>query len=442
MTLALLLGLLAIVWCATASSASTRLVLLAATIVAAGVLSTRILLSAVALVLVLGALELVLRARPDVLPYAVRLSLPLADRLTCFFPTPAGCLAAQDLQTFPRELAFIYKPRLDVVLKHREAGWWRLETDSQGFVNRDESLYRAADVVVLGDSFAQGVLVDFEESFPQRLAASRGLRVLNLAIAGYDAWQFPRVLRTYGLSARPRVIITTLFGSNDWNARFPLYERFLAAHPEGDYLGFLDDQLARSRAPTGGLLQLPERLWDASYLVGAVRGALDPAQTGGATETDYDVVTLGGKPVRVRLRDVLRLWRGMQPEALMAAHRLGIEQLERSLAELRGMAHELGARLVVLYVPGMDEIYLPLLDAADPIWGGTAKASVLDKLARVRAVTFERAGSDLLDPTGPLQEAARRGEQLYWVHDPHWNRRGDAAVAAIVARHLAATGAL
>jgi hypothetical protein len=97
------------------------------------------------------------------------------------------------------------------------------------------------------------------------------------------------------------------------------------------------------------------------------------------------------------------------------------------------MAAESSARL---------EIYLPLLDGADPILGGTPKAGVLEKFERVRAVIRDRvAPSELLDLTVPLQAAASKGEQLYWIHDPHWNRRGNAAVAEIVARYLAEAGA-
>jgi len=33
-------------------------------------------------------------------------------------------------------------------------------------------------------------------------------------------------------------------------------------------------------------------------------------------------------------------------------------------------------------------------------------------------------------------EVARRGEAPVGTHDPHWNRRGNAAVEAIVTRHL------
>jgi hypothetical protein len=436
----LLLGFVA-VWTTTAGSVSTRLVLIGATIVGASALSPRVLLAAIALGLTITALEFFLRARPDVLPYAVRLSLPFADRLACLFPTPAGCLRAQDLQTFPRDVGFAYKPKLDVEMKHREAGYWRLETDSRGFVNRDESLYQAADAVVLGDSFMQGVLVDFEESFPQRLAARTALRVLNLGVAGYDAYQYPLVFRAHGLPAHPHVIIVGVFGSNDWNARFPLYARFLAEHPERDYLAFLDAQLAVTRARTD-LLHLPEQLFGTSYLVGALRGILDPSRTGGAAETDYQEVTLAGRPVRARLREALRLWHAIQPEAMIEAHRLGIEQLERSLAELRTMAGEVGARLVVLYVPGMEEVYLPLLDPTDPVWGKIPKAAILEKFDRVRAVVVERcAPTELLDLTAPLQTVARRGEQLYWIHDPHWNRAGHAAVAGIVARYLSEVGA-
>jgi len=82
---------------------------------------------------------------------------------------------------------------------------------------------------------------------------------------------------------------------------------------------------------------------------------------------------------------------------------------------------------------------VPLVAADSEFWGPTPKARVLEKFARLREVVTSRTRpEELLDLTEPLGEVARRGETLYWIHDPHWNRRGNTAVAEIVARHLGA----
>jgi hypothetical protein len=419
---------------------ATRVVLVPALVAAAACVAPPLAVATASLVVTLAALELAIRLHPGLLPVDARLVLPLGtrERLACFFRTPDGCLPADALQVYPLDLAFAYKPNLNVVLWHPESGFWTLRTDDHGFANVDSTLHDRADVVVLGDSFMQGVLVEPEESFPARLAAQTGRRVLNLGIPGWDAYQYPIALRRYGLAARPRVVIAGIFGTNDWNARFPLFARYRIEHPDADYRDFLDAQARERRTPgTTGLFGLPERLYAQAFLPAAVAALVHPHHVGAAAGRDYEELTLGGQPVRLPLADALRLWRAIDPERLMEDHRLGIEQLGRSIDELRTLAAGAGARLVVLYVPTMEEVYLPLVAPESQIWGPTPKARVLDKFARLRAVVTSLVRpAELLDLTAPLGEVARAGASLYWIHDPHWNRRGYAAVASIVARHL------
>ncbi len=418
---------------------ATRVVLVPALVGAAASIAPPLAASAAALVLTLAALELVLRLHPAVLPVEARQALPLGtrERLECFFRTPDGCLPAEALQVSPPDLAFAYKPNLNVILWHPESGFWTLRTDREGFPNTDSSLHERADVVVLGDSFMQGVLVEPEESFPARLAAKTGRRVLNLGVAGWDAYQYPLVLRRFGLRARPRIVVVGIFGTNDWNARFPLYARARREHPAQSYRDFLESQ-ARERRPPGtpGTFGLPERLYRRAFLPAAIAALVDPARTSAAGHA-YEELMFSGQPVRLRLADALRLWRAVQPERLMADHDAGIEQLARSVEGLRALAAGAGARLVILYIPTMEEVHLPLVDAESPLWGPTPKEGVLEKFARLRAVVTSLARpGELVDLTAPLGDVARAGENLYWIHDPHWNRRGNAAVATIVARHL------
>jgi len=184
---------------------------------------------------------------------AAALALPLTprQRLACFFRTPDGCLPADALQVFPPELGFAYKPNLNVILWHPEAGFWTLRTDPRGFSNTDPTLQDRADVVVLGDSFMQGVLVEPEESFPARLAAQTGRRVLNLGIPGWDAYQYPIALRQFGLRARPRVVVAGIFGTNDWNARFPLFADYSPWHIRQHRFSQEVRMVSKSEGPLG-----------------------------------------------------------------------------------------------------------------------------------------------------------------------------------------------
>jgi len=417
---------------------ATQVVLLPSLVAAGASVAPRLARPVIATAILLATLELALRLGPDVLPVDARRALPLGARarLACFFRTPDGCLPADALQVFSPALAFAYKPNLDVILWHAESGAWTLRTDDRGFVNRDSRRHDAADVVVIGDAFMQGVLVEPEESFPARLAASTGSRVLNLGVRGWDAYQYPRVLEMHGLGARPRVVVVGISGATDWNAHFPRWAAYRSARPDADYRDFLDAE-ERDRRPPGapGAFGLPERLYRRAFLPAALGALLHPTETGAASSRDWDELLLGEHAVRLRLGAALEHWRNVDPDRLVADQHLGIEQLERSIAELRSLAA--GARLVILYVPAMEEVYLPLVDAESPLWGATSREGLLGKMERLRTVVTALARrEELVDLTGPLGEVAARGESLYWVHDSHWNRRGNAAVATIVARHL------
>jgi hypothetical protein len=420
---------------------ATRVVLLPCLVVAAAsVVSVMARAATVALVL-LGASEAALRLRPDLLSVEARRALPLGarDRLACSFRAPDGCLPADALQVFSPALAFAYKPNLDVMLWNAESGAWTLRTDDRGFPNRDSTLHGRADVVVIGDSFAQGVLVEPEESFPARLAAATGRRVLNLGVRGWDAYQYPLALEKYGLRARPRVVVVAISGASDWDTTFPRWLAYRSDHQGVDYRDFLEADERRRQSGTPGTFGLPERLYRRAFLPAALGALLHPTQMGGAPSRDWDELTFDGHAVPLRLRAALDRWLDVDAERLLVQQRSGIEQLARSVARLRALAAAARARLVILYVPAMEEVYLPLVEAASPFWEGTSRDRLLEKIARLRAVVTSLARRDeLLDLTGPLGDVAGRGESLYWIHDPHWNRRGNAAVAGIVARHLGA----
>ena len=413
---------------------ATRVVLVPSLVAAAASVAPPVATAAVTLVATVAALELALRLRPDLLPAEALRALPLGPRarLACLFRTPDGCLPAEALQVFSPRLAFAYKPNLNVVLWNAEGGAWTLRTDARGFPNADSARYDAADVVVVGDAFVQGVLVEPGESFPARLAAATGRSVLNLGVRGWDAYQYPLALRQHGLGARPRVVVVGISGMTDLSAHFPRWAGYRSGHPDADYADFLEAEEREARAPGApGAFGLPERLYRRAFLPAALGALLL------AASPDYDELTLGGHVVRLRLAAALDHWRGVDPERLIEDQRLGIEQLGRSIDELRALAAGAGARLVVLYVPAMEEVYLPLLGAESPLWGTTSRTRILDRLARLRAVVTSRVRQEeLLDLTAPLAEVARRGESLYWIHDPHWTRRGNVAVATIVARHL------
>lgn len=87
-------------------------------------------------------------------------------------------------------------------------------------------------VVVIGDSFAAGLFVPLEETFPKQLQAlTPTSEVLNLGVQGYGPDQELLTLRRLGSKLAPDTIIWSLFPSNDFNDL--IKNRLLEESPDG-----------------------------------------------------------------------------------------------------------------------------------------------------------------------------------------------------------------
>lgn len=116
--------------------------------------------------------------------------------------------------TADTELGFIRKPRvtwrgyvpdLNRVVEYR--------TDENGF--RNPPGQSRADVVFIGDSFTEAATVAEEDTFVRRVARSTRLSTVDLGRGGYGPQQELIVLKRYGLSYQPRVVVWQLFEGND-----------------------------------------------------------------------------------------------------------------------------------------------------------------------------------------------------------------------------------
>ena len=88
-----------------------------------------------------------------------------------------------------------------------------LRTDGRGF--RNASTPNHCDVLVLGDSFAEGANVSDEHPWPVRFAEFSGLSVYNLAMCGYTPAHYLAAFEEYGAALRPRFVICMLYEGND-----------------------------------------------------------------------------------------------------------------------------------------------------------------------------------------------------------------------------------
>lgn len=116
-----------------------------------------------------------------------------------------------------------------------------IQTNDQGFRDRQAHIpakqpgeYR---IVVLGDSFTFGPGVEYEHLYTtllgSRLARSHPeVKVINLAVEGYNIIQYEAVLEEVGLDLKPDLVLLAMFPVNDFEMDDYEHHRALAGGAE------------------------------------------------------------------------------------------------------------------------------------------------------------------------------------------------------------------
>jgi hypothetical protein len=113
-----------------------------------------------------------------------------------------------------------------------------------------------------------------------------------------------------------------------------------------------------------------------------------------------------------------------------------------SLLRLKAAIEADHARMVLVWIPSQERIYLPLLSRDRQAAYVTNKTHDISGLERVMQRFAESDGLDFLDLVEPLSTRARAGEKLYFTTDSHLNSLGNEVAGQLIAefiRHLPAT---
>src|SRR3989454_2244790 len=161
----------------------------------------RLGLVVMAILVVLGVLEVVLRNRPTLLGDAY------ANGALSRYTVRAGGIYYRD-----RNLRMNFMiPNFETTM-YPNAYSWHHPPAALG--SRNAPSHIPADVVVLGDSLVYGQGVDFEDTLGNRLEERSGLRVVNLGLQGDCAFQEAYRLTAYIEVFNPRFVVY-VFTSND-----------------------------------------------------------------------------------------------------------------------------------------------------------------------------------------------------------------------------------
>ena len=285
------------------------------------------------------------------------------------------------------------------------------ETDMEGFRNsRDIS---QADLITIGDSFAEAGNVMEAESFTALAGRQLGSSARNLGRAGYTAATELIVLKKYGLKCQPKVVVWQIAEANDL-AEMQIYTNWVAAgRPR--YFDIKPKSARaeawRSRSPTYKLFSLARQATPRAWPLGAMFRGQDGVE--------YPVRFLSMPSVEPPVRGH-PAW----------------PAFSEALLEGAVLCRTNGICLIVLLIPTKSRVLAPhsrltdLAQAAAQRAEGDSLGVVLKEFCNAHDIEF-------VDATGALLEQAKAGQLGYLPYDTHLSPEGHRVVADLIQRTLA-----
>ncbi len=284
---------------------------------------------------------------------------------------------------------------------------WDVRYDEHGF--RNDVDLKAADIVVIGDSFVESLTTPTPELTTSRLAELQHKVVANLGQYGYGPLEELAVLRRFGLPLHPRTVIWMFFEGND-----------------------LNDVLRYRKASVRG--RTPQRFWSSFW------------------ERSFTINALA--QIRKQYRQLSRPFGKKrsgtigEPNAqqrtiyfVYSAPPLSSEQLDafNQTLDTIATAHQLCAnhasRLIFVFIPAKFRVFRDLCKF--PEASECRKWSLNDLPNRMsKAIRAVSADIRYLDLTRDFIGSVRRGELPYYADDDHWSPEGHKVAAEAINAYL------
>ena len=284
---------------------------------------------------------------------------------------------------------------------------WKVKYDQNGF--RNEVDLKRADMVVIGDSFVEGLTVPTEQLTSSVLARLSGQVVANLGQSAYGPLEEMVVLKRYGLPLRPRTVVWMFFEGNDLQD-VTAYRRALRDSPSF-WHAFVARSFTRSAMNEVKYLVSPP-----ARLSGTKRSAV--LETGNGQKTVAYFV-YPSKP--------------LAKEDLTA-----LDETVDTLASAYRLLTAQGSRLVLVFVPSKFRVFRPFCSfPPESQCRNWEPNDISERLEHATASISPDIG--YLDLAPRLMDAVKRGVLPYYPDDEHWSPEGHRIAAEAINEYLVGT---
>ena len=289
----------------------------------------------------------------------------------------------------------------------------RLASGSR-IILREEAFERNPAILVVGDSFVFGTMVDESDRFGDRLEGWTGRSVLSLGVSGRGPCEFNRILAVAleHLKKAPDVLFYMAF-ANDFVESFcgeeekPIYlwDEEYQKHL-GSRLRWLREWLFHHSVT----YYIAKMLWTERDLV------FGDYRPWSYREGTYDFLFAPA------------YWWKAQVDREIEDVSWSVEMFFQRLDEAKGMIEGRGTELVLILMPFKEQIYVPVLMEGGKVFPDGYHSS-FDEAYDYVARRAREKGIAVVDPREIFRSEARKGRKLYWTLDGHLTPEGHALVA-------------
>jgi hypothetical protein len=317
-------------------------------------------------------------------------------------------------------------------------------------------------ILILGDSFAEGYVVDFENLFSEILNKELMLKgiyceVINAGTAGYSTDQELLFFENEGKKYKPDLTVLMFYDNDVWYNNQPKYWRgykplfkfidnnFILTNtpvPKKDTKQNIGlSRMLQKQKPTVNLAHLKKWLRNhsrlyalLSYKIRNIGGLYKIAIKLHLAELPKSqlIVTSKKKEDAVIIPNEFMVWEKNYNNTIRDAWKI----TEAVMVKLQSEVFLVNGKLLVFYIPNKASIYRNLWQASMRKYNISDEKWSIDKVGLELQDVCIRNSIDFINPTKIFTAAAdklkAKGENLYCV-DGHWNISGNRLTGEILA---------
>jgi hypothetical protein len=357
------------------------------------------------------------------------------ERIKTFNPWTDG-------RELDRELGWTFKREHVLEGVNEDGETYRRQTSVLGFVTPDEPAPTSPQLVTLGDSF----MCTFYATDPIPWVVRHAVRmpVFNLAVGGWGPDSYREAFEKHAANRNASAVVVVSF-SNDITD-VDNWRRWKKSGIESSFIDWL--WVDAGDQDTVNVINHGDAWLDRNSVVwNLVKFGVTRAYSAAARVTGS---AAAAKPIE---REVfaapegrtfeLQLTKGyafmtLDPDDFLADGEWAkyMEAYFESLLDLRRSIQVAGAKMILIWVPAKERVYLPLLPPDRRGRYVKNKTGRIDGLEVALSRFAEQNGIAYLDLTPLLIERARGGEKLYFTQDGHLNSLGNRVVGEAAARFI------